>query len=89
MDLRRIINPVKPFHRPLPSILTIIITAESKLKQMDASLQVLDCYNRSRHKKRNPVVATFILPEFVNYVSFFLRNLLYLILEEVVRVQDY
>ena len=46
---------------------------------MDASLQVLDCYNRSRHKKRNPVVATFILPEFVNYVSFFLRNLLYLI----------
>ena len=56
---------------------------------MDASLQVLDCYNRSRHKKRNPVVATFILPEFVNYVSFFLRNLLYLILEEAVRVQDY
>ena len=25
-------------------------------------------------------VATFILPEFVNYVFFFLRNLLYLIL---------
>ena len=33
MDLRRIITPLKPFQRPLPSILTIIITAESKLKQ--------------------------------------------------------
>ena len=33
MDLRRIITPLKPFQRPFPSILTIIITAESKLKQ--------------------------------------------------------
>lgn len=33
MDLRRIITPLKPSQRRLPSILTITITAESKLKQ--------------------------------------------------------
>ena len=33
MDLKRIIPPFKPSPRRLPSILTITITAESKLKQ--------------------------------------------------------